>query len=62
VGERTGLIVLFESAVEESSQNARSNVLLSKAAEDLKFLLSVNQMVDLGAVDAQKKLSVISIS
>ena len=52
--QRTSLKVLFKSSVLESSQHAGSNVLASQTTQNLQFLLSIDKMIDLRAVDTQQ--------
>ena len=56
-GEGHGMVVLFETAILERTQDGRADVFLSQAAESAEFMFTVNQVFDLGAVDAQEKFT-----
>lgn len=57
MGEGHGVIVLFEAAIFKCTQDGRADVLLPQATQDAKLMFTVNQMFDLGAVDAQEKFT-----
>lgn len=50
--ERTSFKVLLESAIFESAQHSRSNVLPAQTTKNLQFLFSINQMFHLRTIDA----------
>lgn len=52
--ERAGVEELLKATVRKSTEEARADLLASQPAQDLKFRFSVNEMFDLGAVDAEK--------
>lgn len=60
--ERVGVEVFLEAAVLERAEHARANVLLRQTAKDTQLALAVDQVVDLGPVDAEQEFPTIIIS
>lgn len=54
-GQWLSIEVLFEPAVVERPQHPRADVLTAESAEDLKFVFTVDKVINLRSVDAQQK-------
>lgn len=52
-----GMQKLLKSSIAESSKQAWTNALTGKACQDLKFRLSVDQVLYLRTVDTKKELA-----
>lgn len=55
-GERGGVQVLLEPAVEEGPQQPRTDLLPRQTPKHAQFILAINQMLHLGPVDSQQNL------
>lgn len=54
-GQWLGIEILFEPAIVERSQHSRTDVLPSQSTENLKFVFTVDEVINLRSVDAQQE-------